>query len=49
VKRLKLTTVQTAFTRQEPFDKDLFIRDGDNQTPIKIKYTSSQAINTNIF
>jgi hypothetical protein len=47
VKRLKLTTVQTAFTRQEPFDKDLFIRDGDNQTPIKIKYTSSQAINTN--
>lgn len=46
VKRLKLTTVQTAFTRQEPFDKDLFIREGDNQTPVKIKYTSSQAVNT---
>lgn len=47
VKRLKLTTVQTAFTRQEPFDKDLFIREGDNQTPVKIKYTSSQSVNTN--
>lgn len=47
VKRLKLTTVQTAFTRQEPFDKDLFIREGDIQTPVKVKYTSSQAVNTN--
>lgn len=47
VKRLKLTTVQTAFTRQEPFDKDLFIHDSDAQAPVKIKYTSSQAINTN--
>ncbi|NBA78237.1 hypothetical protein GOQ04_21945 [Emticicia sp. ODNR4P] len=47
VKRLKLTTVQTAYTRQEPFDKDLFIREGDKQTPIKTKYTSSQAVNTN--
>lgn len=46
VKRLKLTTVQTAYTRQEPFDKDLFIREGDSQTPIKIKYTSTQAVNT---
>lgn len=46
VKRLKLTSVQTAYTRQEPFDKDLFIREGDAQTPIKIKYTSTQAINT---
>jgi len=46
VKRLKLTTVQTGYTRQEPFDKDLFLRDGDEQTPIKIKYTSSQADNT---
>ena len=46
VKRLKLTTVQTGYTRQEPFDKDLFLRDGDEQTPIKIKYTSSQAVNT---
>lgn len=46
VKRLKLTTVQTAYTRQEPFDKDMFIREGDAQTPIKIKYTSTQAVNT---
>jgi hypothetical protein len=46
VKRLKLTTVQTGYTRQEPFDKDLFISEGDNQTHIKIKYTSSQAKNT---
>lgn len=46
IKRLKLTTVQTAYTRQEPLDKDLFIRDGDAQTPIKIKYTTTQAINT---
>jgi hypothetical protein len=46
VKRLKLTTVQTAYTRQEPLDKDLFIRDGDTHTPIKIKYTSTQAVNT---
>lgn len=46
VKRLKLTTVQTAFTRQEPFDKDLFIAEGDTQSNIKVKYTSSQAINT---
>ncbi|MCX8481354.1 MAG: DUF1998 domain-containing protein [Sediminibacterium sp.] len=46
VKRLKLTTVQTGYTRQEPLDKDLFIRDGDTHTPIKIKYTSTQAVNT---
>jgi hypothetical protein len=46
VKRLKLTTVQTAFTRQEPFDKDIFLRDGDNQSLIKIKYTSSLGPNT---
>jgi hypothetical protein len=45
VKRLKLTTVQTAFTRQEPFDKDLFIAEGDTQSNIKVKYTSSKAIN----
>jgi len=46
VKRLKLTTVQTGYTRQEPFDKDLFLQDGDEHTPIKMKYTSAQAINT---
>lgn len=46
IKRLKLTTVQTAYTRQEPLDKDLFIRDGDAQSSTKIKYTSTQAKNT---
>jgi hypothetical protein len=46
VKRLKLTTVQTAYTRQEPLDKDLFLSDGDTSSNVKVKYTSSQAINT---
>jgi len=46
VKRLKLTTVQTGYTRQEPFDKDLFLRDGDVNSHVKIKYTSSQGPNT---
>ena len=46
VKRLKLTTVQTAYTRQEPLDKDLFIRDGDTHPLVKIKYTSTKAVNT---
>ncbi|MCX7928924.1 MAG: DUF1998 domain-containing protein [Patescibacteria group bacterium] len=46
VKRLKLTTVQTAYTRQEPFDKDLFISGGDKQTPVKIKYTSTKGVDT---
>jgi len=46
VKRLKLTTVQTGYTRQEPFDKDIFLRDVDNPSQIKIKYTSSLWPNT---
>ncbi|MEJ0105282.1 MAG: hypothetical protein WDO19_23185 [Bacteroidota bacterium] len=46
VKRLKLTAVQTAYTRQEPLDKDLFLSDGDANSNVKVKYTSSQAINT---
>lgn len=46
VKRLKLTTVQTAYTRQEPLDKDLFLSDGDASSDVKVKYTSSQAVNT---
>lgn len=41
-KRLKLTTVQTGYTRQEPFDKDLFLKEGDKESNIKIKYTSTQ-------
>ena len=46
VKRLKLTTVQTAYTRQEPLDKDLFLSDGGANSNVKVKYTSSQAVNT---
>lgn len=46
VKRLKLTTVQTAYTRQEPLDKDLFLSDGDASSNVKVKYTSTQAVNT---
>jgi len=46
IKRLKLTTVQTAYTRQEPLDKDLFLGDGDASSNVKVKYTSSQAVNT---
>ena len=42
VKRLKITTVQTAFTRQEPLDKDQFLS-GEDLTDLKVeaKYTSS--------
>lgn len=46
VKRLKLTTVQTAYTRQEPLDKDLFLSDGGASSNVKVKYTSNQAVNT---
>ncbi len=46
VKRLKLTTVQTAYTRQEPLDKDLFLSDGGANSNVKVKYTSSKAVNT---
>ena len=45
VSRLKLTTVQTAYTRQEPLDKDLFLSHGDANSNVKVKYTSSQAVN----
>ncbi|MBK8516550.1 MAG: hypothetical protein IPL55_09800 [Saprospiraceae bacterium] len=48
IKRLKLTTVQTGYTRQEPLDKDLFLREGDDKSPIKIKYTSGTGPNTEI-
>jgi len=39
IKRLKLTSVQTGYTRQEPYDKDTFIEQGDI---LKIQYTSKQ-------
>lgn len=42
IKRLKITTVQIAYTRQEPLDKDQFLN-GETITDAKIeaKYTSS--------
>lgn len=46
VKRLKLTSAQTAYTRQEPLDKDLFLSDGGATSNVKVKYTSNIAINT---
>lgn len=46
IKRLRLTAVQTAYTRQEPLDKDLFLSNGDANSNVKVKYTSSQSVNT---
>ena len=44
VSRLKMTIVQTGYTRQEPMDVDLFL--SGNIDKIKPKYTSTQAKNT---
>ena len=44
VSRLKITTVQTGYTRQQPIDIDLFL--GGDPDQIKPRYTSSQAKNT---
>lgn len=40
INRIKITTVQTAYTRQEPLDKDAFLRGEDSESLIKAKYTS---------
>lgn len=40
IKRLKMTSVQTGYTRQEPYDRDEFLRDGSTA---KVMYTSSLA------
>lgn len=40
VKRLKITTVQTAFTRQEPLDKDQFLSGETTEVKVEPKYTS---------
>jgi hypothetical protein len=40
LKRIKLVTVQTAYTRQEPYDKDLFLKDSIAAPQIKFQYTS---------
>ena len=46
LKRIKLVTVQTAYTRQEPYDKDLFLKGGNVAPQIKFKYTSKWGKNT---
>lgn len=51
LRRLKMTSVQTGYTRQEPLDNDDFAKEGNkfqiiNDTPIKARYTSNQGINT---
>lgn len=40
IKRLKMTSVQTGYTRQEPYDRDEFLRDGSTA---KVMYTSRWA------
>lgn len=40
VKRLKITTVQTAYTRQEPLDKDQFLSGETTGIKLEPKYTS---------
>lgn len=44
IDKLKITSVQTSYTRQEPIDKDYFLRSDDEikntKEPIKKKYTS---------
>lgn len=40
VKRLKITTVQTAFTRQEPLDKDQILSGAIMEVKVEPKYTS---------
>jgi len=44
IKRLKITSVQTAYTRQEPLDKDQFLK--GNFESVKPKYTSIAGKNT---
>lgn len=46
VKRLKITTVQTAFTRQEPLDKDQFLSGETMEVKVEPKYTSKQGNQT---
>lgn len=46
VSRLKITTVQTGYTRQEPLDIDTFLNEGYQDNKIKPQYTSSYGKNT---
>ena len=46
IKRLKLITVQVAYTRQEPLSQNLFLLGEDEALKIKAKYTSKWANQT---
>lgn len=46
VSRLKMTTVQTGYTRQEPLDIDTFLNEGYQENKVKPQYTSSYGKNT---
>jgi hypothetical protein len=46
IKRLKLTTVQVAYTRQEPLSQNEFLQGIDKDSKIKAKYTSKWANQT---
>jgi len=48
IKRLKITNVQTAYTRQEPLDKDIFLSGESVDSEIKPKYTSKLANQTDV-
>lgn len=48
INRLKITTVQTAYTRQEPLDKDVFLSGEETDLLIKAKYTSKWANQTEL-
>ncbi|MBU1626094.1 DUF1998 domain-containing protein [bacterium] len=45
VKRLRVVTVQTSYTRQEPLDRDAYLQD-DESLEIKRKYTSEKGKGT---
>jgi len=48
--KIKITSVQTSFTRQEPISSDLFLKDDseitDTKDAIKKKFTSTYGVNT---
>jgi hypothetical protein len=46
IKRLKITTVQVAYTRQEPLNQNQFLQGGNDDLNIKAKYTSKWANQT---
>jgi len=46
ISRLKMTTVQTGYTRQEPLDIDTFLNEGYQDNKIKPQYTSNKGNKT---